>query len=428
MGPNSLELIKNLKQFINYKIILLFFDIIILSSNNIILIKDINQIKVVINVKFCHKCLYPDTKPQLNFNDEGICSACINHELKNKIDWIKKENELRDILKKYSSHGNHYDCIIPVSGGKDSHYQVHTIIKKFGLNPLVINFHPVDQTEIGKKNLQNLKNIGVDCIEFSPNPKIYQKLARFGLKELGDFQWPEHIGIFTIPAQFAVKLNIPLIIWGENPQFEYGKFTDIDNETILDRKWLEENGGYFLDKIKPIDMIRYGFEIKDLHPYIYPTDAEINSVGVRGIFLGTYLRWDIFKQLEIVKEIGFQENDIAIEGTYNKWENLDVYYTVFHDYFKFLKYGFGRATDHASIEIRYGRIKRDEGLKLIKKYEGKIPKRFIKNFLDDASLTMDEFIQICDKFTNKKIFKTDEKNNLIRDENGDVIKLKFDNE
>tara|TARA_A100001037_G_C15082181_1_gene604839 strand:- start:260 stop:1399 length:1140 start_codon:yes stop_codon:yes gene_type:complete len=379
-------------------------------------------------VKFCKKCLYPDTKPQLTFNQDGICSACINHDLKDKIDWNKKENELSEILKKFSSNENYYDCIIPVSGGKDSHFQAYTIKEKFGLNPLVINFHPLDQTEIGRKNLENLKKLGVDCIEFSPNPKVYQKLSRFGLKELGDFQWPEHIGIFTVPAQFAVKLKIPLIVWGENPQFEYGKLTDIDYETILDRKWLEDNGGFFLDKIKPHDMIRYGFEMKDLHPYIYPTDEEINTVGVRGIFLGTYLKWDIFKQLETVKKLGFQENDVPIEGTYNKWENLDVYYTVFHDYFKFLKYGFGRATDHASIEIRYGRITRSDGLELIKKHEGKIPQKHLQKFLNDASLTMDEFTKICEKFTNKEIFKTDENNNIVRDSNGDVIKLKFDND
>ena len=139
-------------------------------------------------MKFCKKCLYPDTKPQLTFNQDGICSACINHDLKDKIDWNKKENELSEILKKFSSNENYYDCIIPVSGGKDSHFQAYTIKEKFGLNPLVINFHPLDQTEIGRKNLENLKKLGVDCIEFSPNPKVYQKLSRFGLKELGDFQ------------------------------------------------------------------------------------------------------------------------------------------------------------------------------------------------------------------------------------------------
>ena len=220
-------------------------------------------------MRYCKKCLYPDTKPQIIFNDEGICSACVNHEKKEIIDWNEKRQEFEEILDKYKSKNKtNYDCIIPVSGGKDSHYQTYVIKKEFGLNPLVINFHPHDQTELGKKNLENLKKIGVDCIEFSPNPEVYLKLARFGLKELGDFQWPEHLGIFTIPVQMAVKFNIPLIIWGENPQLEYGQPTDVNKDTILDREWNEKNGGYFLDKIKPKDMVKYGFQLDELRPYI----------------------------------------------------------------------------------------------------------------------------------------------------------------
>ena len=379
-------------------------------------------------MNYCKRCLYPDTKPQLVFDENGICSACKNHELKEKIDWKSKEKELKEILEKFRSKNNYYDCIIPVSGGKDSHFQAYTIKEKFGLNPLVVNFHPLDQTEIGKKNLDNLKKLGVDCIEFSPNPNVYLKLARFGLKKLGDFQWPEHIGIFTVPVQIAIKYKIPLIIWGENPQFEYGQPTDISTDTILDRKWLEKNGGYFLDKIKPQDMIKHGFELNDIQPYLYPSDEEINQVGITGIFLGSYIKWDIFKQLEIVKTIGFQENDEPKEGTFNRWENLDVYFTVFHDYFKFLKYGFGRATDHASIEIMHGRISREQGLKLVKQYEGKIPRKYLKKFLEFADMSMDDFIGICNEFTNKEIFKVDKNQNVVRDKSGEVIKLKYDND
>ena len=159
-------------------------------------------------MKYCKKCLYPDTKPQLIFDEDGICSACNNTKLKEKIDWKTKKEDFRKILEKYRSKDKtNYDCIIPVSGGKDSHYQTYVIKKEFGLNPLVVNFHPQDQTELGRKNLENLKKIGVDCIEFTPNPETYLKLARFGLKELGDFQWPEHLGIFSVPVQIAVKYN-----------------------------------------------------------------------------------------------------------------------------------------------------------------------------------------------------------------------------
>ena len=372
-------------------------------------------------MKYCKKCLYPDTKPQLIFDEKGVCSACTNNEMKDKIDWDRKKEEFHQIIEKYRSkdHKN-YDCIIPVSGGKDSTYQTYIMKKEFGLNPLVVNFHPLDQTEIGKKNLENLKRIGVDCIEFTANPEIYLKLARYGLTELGDFQWPEHIGIFTVPVQIAVRYNIPLIIWGENPQLEYGQPTDIEKDTILDRDWNEKNGGYFLDKIKPQDMTEYGFDLNDLKPYLYPTDEEVRKVGVTGVFLGSYIKWDIFKQLELVKTLGFSENEENKEGTYNKWENLDVYFTVFHDYFKFLKYGFGRTTDHVSIEIRYGRMTRERGIELVKEYEGKIPRKYLKEFLEAAEISENKFHEICDKFTNKELFQTDQNGDLLKDKDGNL--------
>ena len=245
----------------------------------------------------------------LKLDDNDICDACTNWEKKSSIDWDLRRKQLDEIVNKYKKTDGSYDCVIPVSGGKDSTFQTYFIKKVCGLNPLAVNLHPLDQTEVGKKNLESLKKIGVDCIEFSPNPNVYQKLARYGLKELGDFQWPEHLGIFTVPVQIAVRYNIPLIVWGEDPQLEYGKPTDIDRYTILDKEWLEKNGGFFLDKIKPEGMTKYGFSIKELRPYLYPNDEDIKKIGVRGIFLGSYIKWDLFKQLELVKTLGFTENE-----------------------------------------------------------------------------------------------------------------------
>ena len=378
-------------------------------------------------MKYCKFCLLPDTKPQLVFDKNGICSACINNKLKQNVDWESKRKDFLKLLEKYKNKDDsNYDCIIPVSGGRDSTYQTYAMKETFGMNPLAVAFHPLDQTHIGRKNLDNLKKLNVDCIEFSTKPDTYLKLAKFGLTELGDFQWPEHMGIYTVPVQIAVKYKIPLIVWGENPQLEYGMPTNMDENTILDRTWNEKNGGYFLDKIKPADMTKYGFDKRDLLPYIYPSDEEIREVGVTGIFLGTYIKWEIFKQLELVKGLGFVENEIPIEGTYQKFENLDVYFTVFHDYFKFLKYGFGRATDHASIEIRYERITRDQGIDLVKNNEGKIPKKYLKEFLEYADITIDEFHNICDSFTNKEIFVTNSDGSINKDsENNPILKQKI---
>ena len=379
-------------------------------------------------MKYCKKCFFPNTKPELSFDENGVCDACKYAEQKEKIDWDARRKELEKILKNYqSSDGSRYDCIIPVSGGKDSHYQTHIIKNEFGLNPLLVSFHPRDFTELGRKNIENIKNMGVDCIEFTANPIIYKKLAKFGFTELGDCAWPEHIGIFTVPVKVAVAYKIPLIVWGENPQLEYGGPSSVSSNPNLDREWCEKHGGYFLDKISPTDMVKHGIELKDLQSYLYPTDEELKGVGIKGIFLGYYLRWDARKQLEIVKKYGFNTLDEPNEGTYTNYENLDTKYVSIHDYFKFLKFGFGRTTDHVSIDIRNKRLTREEGLKLIKKHEGKIPTKYIDEFLQDFDMTREEFLSICEKFTNKEIFKTDDQGKLLRDEADNIEKIKYDN-
>ena len=369
-------------------------------------------------MKFCKVCLYPDIKPGLEFDNEGMCGACKNNELKSTVDWASRKSQLLEIIEKYKSKtGSRYDCIIPVSGGKDSTYQAYMIKEEFGLHPLLVNFLPRDLVPLGRKNIENLKNLGFDYIEFTANPIVYRKLAKIGLTELGDVTWPEHHGLFTVPAQIAVAYKIPLIVWGENPQFEYG---GPGLGFSLDRQWLIEHGGYFLDKMPIEEVTKFGIDSKDLKPYLYPSDEQINQVGVKGIFLGSYIEWDIFKQLELVKSLGFSVSDKPKEGTYQNWENLDEKYTGMHDYFKWIKYGFGRATDHACIDIWYGRITREEGKKLVHEYEGKIPIWYFDEFLDDFELTRTQFYEIVDKFANHDLFKKDVNGKLYRDKDGNL--------
>lgn len=379
-------------------------------------------------MKFCTNCLLPDTKPGLGFNSNGVCDACVASVEKEKIDWDERKKTLKMLLEKFYNKDGKYDCIIPVSGGKDSTFQTYIMINEFGLNPLLVSFHPRDMTSLGRKNLENLKNLGADCIEFSLNPSIYKKLSKIGLTELGDPAYPEHVGIFTIPIQIAVNYKIPLLIWGENPQLEYGGPANARENPYLDKNWNEKFGGYFREIIDPLEMEKYGIEQKHLKFAQYPLDEEINKVGVTGIFLGYFLKWDARKQIEIVKNLGFETLEEPTEGTYTNYENLDTKYVGIHDYFKFLKFGYGRATDHASIDIRNKRITREEGLELVKKYEGKIPTKYLDDFLSDFSITKNDFFKICDKFTNKKIFKTNDKNELIRDDDGNIQKLVYDNE
>ena len=383
-------------------------------------------------IKYCHNCVYPDTKPDLTLNENGICDACRFVDVKDTINWELRKKDLGEIFEKFKNKdSSNYDCIIPVSGGKDSTYQTYVVKEEFGLNPLCVSYHLPEFTDLGRKNLENLKKIGVDCLEFTPNPEICKKMQKTSLIEFGDAQWPEHFGIFTVPVQVAVRYKIPLIVWGENPRAEYGGPQKDMEAQYLDRKWCEDFelrvGGQSNDFVGPEIMLKHGIEQKFLNPYIYPSDEEIRSVGVRGIFLGHFIRWNVKKQLEKVQEIGFTLNDGPSEGTFTNYENLDNKIQGIHDYFKWLKFGYGRATDNASIQIRLKSMSRDEAKKLVREHEGKLPEKFLNEFLEDWNMSRDEFLHIADKFTNKDLFKKDENGNLIRDELGNIEKINYDN-
>lgn len=386
------------------------------------------------NLIYCKKCVMPHTKPDLFFDKDGVCDACRSAELKydqaKGIDWEARRKTFEKIIEKYrSKDGSNYDCIVPVSGGKDSHFQVHVIKNIYGLNPLLVYFEPTYRTELGTKNLENIRKFGCDIIYSMKNPVVYKKMAIESFKRVGDHEWPNHLGIFTFPVHVAVKFNIPLLVWGENPQNEYGGPTSIRQANILNRRWLEEFGGLLGNRVN--DMIGVnGITKKDLILFTYPDKKDLDRVGVTGVFLGYYFKWDARKQTElVVKKYGFNlKEDGPIEGTFTNYENLDEATQGVHDYLKFLKYGFCRATDHACLDIRNGRITRQEGLELVKKYDGKYPHYGVKRFMEYSGMTKKEIDAVFDKFTNKKIFKCDKRGRLARDIAGNLIKNNYDNE
>lgn len=376
------------------------------------------------NIKYCKKCLFPETKPDLHFNEEGVCSACIAAAEKyHGINWKEREKHFFEIVEFYKKKTGDigWDCIVPVSGGKDSTYQAYFMKEVCGMNPLCVCFETTSVTEIGQKNLDNISKMGIDVIHFKKNYNAYKSMVIEGFKRVGDEMWPNHIGIFTIPVMVAVKFNIPLIIWGENSQQEYGgpNLESVKNR-LLNRKWLEEYGGLLGNRIQ--DMIGVdNITKKDLTPYFYPSDEDIERVGVTGIFLGYYFFWDARRQLEIVKQRGFSvKNDGPVEGTYTNYENLDEKLVGLHDYLKFVKYGFGRATDHVCIDIRNNRLTREEGLKLIKQFDGKYPHYAVSEFMKYSGLSKNEIDNTIDSFTNTILFLQDEKGNFIKDKDGNL--------
>ncbi len=372
---------------------------------------------------YCKNCVMPDTKPDLSFDEKGICNACNNFINRENIDWDKRKEEFLSLIEEYKTNEN-WDCIVPVSGGKDSTFQVIKLLE-LGVKPLCVTSTTCDLSDLGRKNIENIKNLGVDYIEFSPNPAVRRKLNRIGLMEVGDISWPEHIGIFTIPIRASVNYNVPLVIWGENSQNEYGGPAFSTKSKTLDRSWLEEFGGLLGLRIRDISD-NYGVDHKDLLPYIYPAADEVKNVGVTGMFLGYFIEWDGYKNAEIAKQNGFTVSDEIISGSIVNYENLDNYQTGIHDYFKFLKFGFGRSSDIASMHIRRNMISREEAVAKIKINDGKYPSEYLgkklEDILENIKMTVEEFDLICNQFTNKLIFETDKNGEIIKDSSKRPVK------
>jgi N-acetyl sugar amidotransferase len=333
-------------------------------------------------------------------------------------------------LERYrSKDGSNYDCVIPVSGGKDSTYQVIRMLE-LGMNPLCVTATTCQLSEIGRRNIENLKKRGVDYVEVTTNPVVRRRLNRLALTEVGDISWPEHVTIFTIPPRIAVQFNVPLLIWGENPQNEYGGPAAAAEHNGLTRRWLEEFGG--LLGLRVSDLIgQEGIERKHLIQFTYPTDEQLQQVGVTGLFLGYYLPWDGYGNALITQGYGLETYPKPVEGSLVNYENLDNIQTGIHDYFKMLKYGFGRATDLACMHLRRGRLSRTDAVELVKIHDGKFPWVYlghpIEDVLKEIGMSVDEFIRVCDRFTNKKLFLCDARGNLIKDRGGNLQKTNYDN-
>jgi N-acetyl sugar amidotransferase len=380
-------------------------------------------------LQYCKRCVMPHTKPDLHIDVAGVCDACRSYESRKLVDWEKRTQEFLAIVEKYRRHGANWDCIVPVSGGKDSTYQVIRMLQ-LGLNPLCVTATTCDLSEIGRKNIENMKHLGVDHVAFSPNPIVRAKLNRIGLVQVGDISWPEHVGIFTIPVRASVQYDVPLIVWGENSQHEYGGPAAAAGNNVLNRRWLEEFGG--LLGLRVSDLVGLdGIRPEHLIPYQYPTDEDLQRVGVTGLFLGHYVPWDGLANALIAQANGFFTFDQAVEGSMVNYENLDNHQTGVHDYFKFLKFGFSRATDIACLHVRRGRISRRDALEIVRKRDGRFPWTYLgkrlKDILEPLDMTVDEFIRICDQFTNKKIFKRDGAGALLKDRHGNLEKVNFDN-
>lgn len=350
-------------------------------------------------MKRCIKCGLPETYESIEFDTTGICNICQQHAFKNSvIDWSRRKKDLDHLIDQYRGKYE-YDCIIPFSGGKDSTFTLLYLLREYKLKPLVVQFnHGFMRDKLKQNNERTLKQLGVDVLSFTPNWKVVKRLMLEALIRKGDFCWHCHTGIFSYPMHVAIKYNTPLIFWGE-PSSEYTAYYDYRDNAIEEVDEIRFNRFINLG-ITAEDMagmISHDFDLdpRDLAPYTYPKLRDLKRLGYRSVCLGSYILWDTRKQsTEIMEKLGWEGDEV--EGMpwekYN-YEKIECYMQGMRDYIKYLKRGYSRVTQMTALDLRAGKMTKEEADYLIEKYEGRKPPS-LEIFLDYLDLTEEEFNQI----------------------------------
>ena len=370
-------------------------------------------------VRYCTQCVYPSaTASALTFDENGVCSGCRVSNQKVNIDWGERRQMLKELTDEYRSDSS-YDIVIPVSGGKDSYFQTHVAVKELGLKALLVTYHGNNYLPEGEYNLFRMREV-FDCdhIIVRPSVETLVKMNRLGLKVQGDMNWHAHCGIMTVPIQMAVRHRVPLMLWGEHGfmdlagMYSYSDFVEFTakfrKEHVLrgfDWHDFTDDG---LEKLGHGE-IKEGLRPKDLLWAQYPSDDEIDDVGVRGIYLANFVDWDGNYNAKLMMEkYDWRASDREFERTYRKTSNLDdMHENGVHDYLKFVKFGYGRASDHATKDIRTGKMTRDEGIVEVRKRDH-IKSSDLARWLSYVGMTEEEFDRICDTFRDPRAWRIED--------------------
>ena len=350
-------------------------------------------------MKRCNVCVMPDTRPDTPFVD-GVCAPCLIYAKRPEIDWPARKRQLADLLEHHRNSSG-YDCIVPSSGGKDSHYQVLTLIE-MGARPLVVTASTCHLTKLGRANIDNLARYAT-TIEVTPNRTVRAKLNRLGLELVGDISWPEHVAIFTTPFKVATDFGIPMIFYGENPQNQYGGPPGTEEALEMTRRWRSEFGGFL--GLRPSDMVgKLGITARDMEDYEMPaTWARLPLDEIRAYFLGQYLPWCSHRNAEVAIGVGMHAPFAAPTlANWWEWENLDNAQTGLHDWFMYLKYGYGRGCAQISMDIRAGRIDRTTALGWVIDHDGLYPRIYaevtIESVLERIGMSVGELMKLAAKY------------------------------
>lgn len=356
---------------------------------------------------WCSTCLNMSTRPRIEFDNQGRCNACLWSEEKIEMDWSSRQLELQNLVEKYrSSNGKGFDCVVPVSGGKDGSYVAYTLKNKYGMNPLAVTVRPALSLDLGDTNLTNFIDSGFNHIHVSPNSKVMQKLNKIGFIEKGFPYYGWLIAIKTAVIQTAMNFNIPLIFYGEDGEVEYGGSTESKNKPLYDIEYMKRvyfEGGY--DKVFDVVLMDKDINEGDLAFWRFPTNEQVKKHDLAFTHWSYYEPWDSYRNYVVAKEhCGLIEKEEGTSGTFTNFAQNDQALYSLHAYLMYLKFGFGRATQDAGIEIRRGAMHRDQAINLVQLYDNQFPHDFIELYLDYYEMTRSEFDEVLDKYANKDLF------------------------
>jgi N-acetyl sugar amidotransferase len=349
-------------------------------------------------VRYCQRCILPDTRPGLVLGPDGVCSACTSHRVKQEeVDWDARRQAFEGIVEEVRALGRRWDCVLPVSGGKDSTWQTIACLET-GLHPLAVTWKTPARTEIGQANLDNLVELGVDHFDFQVNPKVERKFMLRALERYGSTAIPMHMAIFNVPLQLAVRFDIPLVVYGEDSASEYVGGTE-PRSFRLDADWVRRYG--VVHGTTAEDWVSDDLTREELAAYFSPTDEEL--ADLQAVFLGYFFEWDPAETARVAQEHGFRSDDRARTGFY-EYADIDDDFISIHHWIKWLKFGFTRTYDNLSLEIRNGRMTRDEAIDVIRARGDETPREDIQRFCRYVGIDEPRFFEIVEGFRNPDVW------------------------
>jgi len=355
----------------------------------------------------CKKCLMPDTRPGSIFDENGVCQACLNYEKRKSVDWDKRWRELVDLCDKYRRSDGRYDCIIPVSGGKDSCFQTYVLKEKMGMNPLLVTVgNPFTWTKAGWHNFRNIgEAFNCDHYLFNMNTDMLRRVMRIAFNEFANPLMFVEAAAYTVALKMAVNYDIPLVNFGENPEYEYGT---TNKDHYSGNEYVKQGLPYGIFKTINIDYWRSkGISIRELNAFVPPTQEQLNKVRPNVTFLSYFIPWSSTRNLEVARRYGFRDltHEWKREGYIEDFEQIDSVAYLVHLWLKYPKFGFQRILDVASRYVREGLLSLSEAKELIEKNDYKLDQRALDDFLNFTGYSTKEFWDIVEKFWNRDIFE-----------------------